>query len=297
MTREFEGQQTQVPFSLVFEQVPMLVALTRAMARSILPKGWVAPPSKSFVPVSAIIAAPSDKLVSCYVNWCGGGERYADVLPPHLFSHWGLPLATRVIEQTGCELASIVNYGVTMKVKGELPRGAPLHLTASIKSFKKSETLARITVDIVTGTAHQPDAVVATLHLLCMLSIRRGDSTRSDKVQPQWSTTGRWRTVSNDGLKFALLTGDFNPIHWLGMAGRRSPFGQTVLQGMGMFARSYECLADMSSIEQIDVRFLKPVPLPSAELDVQHTAKDNEGWRSVRLVSDGKCIHMAGRYR
>ena len=64
-----------------------------------------------------------------------------------------------------------------------------------------------------------------------------------------------------------------------------------------MFARSYECLADMSPIEHIDVRFLKPVPLPSAELDIQHTAKDNEGWRSVRLVSDGERIHMAGRYR
>jgi len=297
MTRQPDLQRSRVPLSLAFEQASMLATLGRITINSLLSTGLRHHNPESFTPAWAVVAAPSEKLVSCYCKWSGAGDRYKEVLPPHMFSQWALPLATRVVEQTRYKLASIVNYGVAMKVNGDLPRGVPLHLAVGIKSLKESEAWARVAVQVVSGTRQQPDAVVATLHILFILSEKKRERTRSAKVQPLWGMAGRWSAARDDGFQFALLTGDFNPIHWIGLAGRLSPCGRTVLQGMGMLARSYECLADAGPITEIDVRFLKPVPLPSAELRVQYTAQDQEGWRALRLAGEGEDVHMSGRYR
>lgn len=297
MTRQRGVNRTRVPLSLAFEQASMLATLFRITVKSLGPTGCRSQNPESFTPMRAIVPAPSEKLVTCYAEWSGAGDRYRSVLPPHMFSKWALPVATRVIEQTRYKLADIVNYGVTMKVNGELPRGVPLRLAVRIKSLKESKTSARLEVEAVSGTDLQPDTLVTTLHILFILSDKRRDRVRSVRLQPQWSTAGRWSAARDDGFRYALLTGDFNPIHWIGLAGRLSPFGRTVLQGMGLLARSYECLVDAGPIKEIDVRFLKSVPLPSAELLVQHTAEDSEGWRALRLAGEGGDVHMSGHYR
>jgi len=297
MTRQPDINRSRVPLSLAFEQASMLGTLVRITVKSLGPIGCHSKNPESFTPMRAVVPAPSEKLVSCYTEWSGAGDRYQGVLPPHMFSKWALPIATQVIEQTRYKLADIVNYGVTMKVNAELPRGALLHVAVSIKSLKESKTSARVEVEVISGTELQPDAVVATLHILFILSDNRRERARSVKLQPQWSTAGQWTAASDDGFRYALLTGDFNPIHWISLAGRLSPFGRTVLQGMGLLARSYECLASAGPIKEIDVRFLKPVPLPSAQLCVQYTAQDNDGWRALRLAGDGDDIHMSGHYR
>lgn len=297
MTRQRDVNRSSVPLSLAFEQASMLATLFRITVKSLGPTACRSENPERFTPMRVVVPAPSEKLVTCYAEWSGAGDRYRGVLPPHMFSKWALPVATRVIEQTRYKLADIVNYGVTMKVNGELPRGVPLRLAVRIKSLKESKASARLELEAVSGTDRQPDTVVATLHILFILSDKRRDRVRSVRLQPQWSTVGRWSAASDDGFRYALLTGDFNPIHWIGLAGRLSPFGRTVLQGMGQLARSYECLVDAGPINEIDVRFLKPVPLPSAELFVQHTAQDSEGWRALRLASEGNDVHMSGRYR
>lgn len=297
MIPQSDAQELGVPLSLIFEQAPMLATLARIAVKSVLPTGVVRQNPKSFAPVRAVVSAPSERLVSCYADWSGAGNRYAAVLPPHMLSQWALPVATRLIEQTRYKLASIVNYGVSMKINGDLPRGVPLDLTACIKTLKESDAWARVSVELVSGSRCRPGAVVATLHILFILSGRKREAAHSVKVQPLWGMAGRWSAARDDGFRFALLTGDFNPIHWIGLAGRRSPFGRIVLQGMGMFARSYECLASAGPITEIDVRFLKPVPLPSAELRVQYAAQDSGGWRALRLAGADEEVHMSGRYR
>lgn len=289
--------RASVPLSLALEQAPALATLGRIAIRSVLPAGLSRHNPGSFTPVSVVVPAPADRLVSCYAEWSGAGDRYIEVLPPHLFSHWALPAAARVLEQTRYNLASIVNLGMAMRINAPLPRGTPLHLTAQITSLKESRLWARVSVQVASGTAQRPDAVIATLQFLFILADGEREGTRSTMQQPQWSTAGCWSAARDDGFRFALLTGDFNPIHWSGLAGRLSPFRRTVLQGMGMLACSFECLADAGPIAEINVRFLKPVVLPSAELRVQHSAPDGAGWRALRLAGDAECTHMAGRYR
>ncbi len=289
--------EVKVPLTLALQQAPMLRLLGRIALSTVLPARGPARNPDAFAPAYVEIPAPSSKLVSCYTAWCGAGDRYRNALPPHMFSQWALPVAAEIIGQSRYRIAGIINQGVTMRVNGELPRGIPLLVSAKLASLEEKDGRARLSVELSNGTVQQPDAVIGTLHTTFILSKQKKEGTKKEGAQPRWSTVGTWRAAPDDGLNFALLTGDFNPIHWIGIAGKLSPFGRKVLHGFGMFVRSYEVLADKGPVKEIDVRFLKPVPLPSGTLHVQQSAKDAEGWRPVRLAGEEDVVHMAGRYR
>ena len=69
------------------------------------------------------------------------------------------------------------------------------------------------------------------------------------------------------GLAFALLTGDFNPVHWVGAYARAAGFATPILHGFAMMARVHEGLARAlfagasDRIRVIDVRFKRPLVL------------------------------------
>ncbi len=275
----------------------MLRAMGRMAVQGVMPGRRPARNPATFAPATMTIAAPSAKLVRSYRAWSGAGERYGDALPPHLFSQWALPASVRVLEQTRYRLASIINQGVTMRVNGELPAGQPLIVSARLASLEELNNRARVAVEITSGPATQPDAVVGTMHVSFILGRQEKKAGRDAEAPLDWRTLGQWQTSDDDGLRFALLTGDFNPIHWIGLAGRLSPFKQKVLHGFGMFVRSFEVLAEGGAISEIDVRFLKPVPLPSLPLRVQDAPAADSGGKSLRLVGAGGELHMAGYYR
>jgi hypothetical protein len=78
----------------------------------------------------------------------------------------------------------------------------------------------------------------------------------------------RWDIPDDAGLDFAKLTGDFNPLHWVGPYAKMAGFPNVILHGFSTMARAYEGLkreavdAD-ESIEVLDVKFTKPLVLPA----------------------------------
>lgn len=290
---------TNVSLSLVRYQASALKGLGRVALQALLPaigKG-AGIPAMQLPAISRVVPAPAAALVDSYVAWCGAAGRYDSTLPPHMMSQWGIPLVTELLLQTSYPLAQVINQGVTLSVRGDLPRGEPLHLRAVMHAVEEDEGRARVSVAITTGTAQTPDLVEAILH---MIFIKPGHQKRKgsqeSREEPAWETVGHWRAGAQDGFQFAVLTGDFNPIHWIGLAGRLSAFKQKVLHGFGMFVRSYEQLG-VSTLRAIDVRFLRPVPLPSQRLTVQVAAPDADGWRALRLTGEAGKLHLAGRWR
>jgi acyl dehydratase len=127
---------------------------------------------------------------------------------------------------------------------------------------------------------------------------RAAKTVQARPQEPHWNTIGTWQADARDGLRFALLTGDFNPIHWCGPLARRSLLRGLVLHGFGSFVRSYELLKQQGiAFSEIDVRFVKPVPLPCSMLAVQIAAADHEGRRLIRLAGTGDAVHLAGNLR
>jgi hypothetical protein len=254
-------------------------------------------------PISRAIPAPPEQLVEHYIAWCGAGGRYDGELPPHMLSQWSLPLVSELLLQMPYRLTSVINQGVTMKVHGPLPRGEALTVGASVEWAEQAAGRVKVVVAIVTGTAREANLVEARLHLSFLLPGRHGAKPAPARPpEPQWTTAGQWSADARDGLRFALLSGDFNPIHWCAPLARLSVFRGMVLHGFGSFVRSYEILRrhDSGGFDEIDVRFVRPVPLPCPALLVQTAPADTDdadGWRALRLAGADGVVHLAGRRR
>ena len=288
-----EGVQ-RVPLSLVRHQGPMLAAIGRIAWDAAVPLGRPATNPQGFQDEQVIIAAPPEKLVDHYAAWSGAHSGYALTLPPHMMSQWSIPLATKILRQTRYNLATIINQGVTLRINGDLPRSVPLQLRASITSVAEIEGKARVSVSLTTGTANEPTLIEAVLH--STFPLQAGPRARKPRpAEDDWYAIGQWQASKSDGFKFATLTGDFNPIHWVGLAGRLSPFKTTVLQGFGMLARTFEVLNSVKQVNIFDVRFLKPVTLPSAPVTVQVQHADT-GQSRIRVVGTDARLHLAGTY-
>jgi hypothetical protein len=300
---------TGVPYGLLRHQGPMLKTsariLLQAAGRSILPPRANAastqPPAG--MTIQRTIAAPPARLVEQYIRWCGATGRYEGQLPPHMVSQWSLPLVGALLMQLPYRLTRAINQGVSMTVHGPLPRDAALTLSASIESMEPAAGRVRVVVAIFTGVPGLTRLVETRLHMSFLLPGKRPPKTAAPRPpDPAWHTAGQWRADASDGLRFALLTGDFNPIHWCGPLARRSVFGGKVLQGFGSLARSIEALGN-DGFRELDVRFLRPVPLPCPPLSVQLASEaDADGWRALRLAGDGDgedctIVHLAGRLR
>jgi len=248
-------------------------------------------------PITAVIPAPEDALIDHYIRWSGSDPaKYRGTVPPHLVSQWGLPFATQLLLQTTFPIARVINQGVTFRIHGDLPRHEPLQVQTHLHSVQEHKGIARVTVRIVTGTVSTPDLVETDLHMAFILPGFEKSPKAQKAVDPiHWQPVGTWSASSHDGFQFALLTGDFNPIHWIGIAGKLSNFGQKVLHGFGMLARTYERLP--TPIQELDIRFVKPVKLPSPTLTVETGIDPATSEQRVRLRGPEQQIHLVGHVK
>ncbi|MYM27614.1 hypothetical protein GTP58_04715 [Duganella sp. CY15W] len=290
-----------VPYGLLRYQLPMLLTGARVVGHTLSHALRRARHGAS-TPVERLIAPPSHELVEQYLAWAGASGCYAGQLPPHMVSQWSLPLVGELLLRMPYRLVTVINQGVTLRVHGPLPRGTPLLVRAEVDRIEETPGRIKVVVAVTTGTEQQPALVEAQLHMSFLLPGPRAPRAQQERgPEPQWITAGLWHADDRDGLRFALLTGDFNPIHWCGPLARRSVFRGMVLHGFGSLVRSYEVLMRQGvRFDEIDIRFVKPVPLPCAALSVQvapEGSADADGWRALRLAGNGDAVHLAGRLR
>lgn len=301
--------KTDIPYGLLRHQEQMLRMggriLMHTALRALRPASSAAAPSPAGIaPLTRTIDAPPEELVEHYIHWAsawaGTTRRYDGELPPHMVSQWSLPLVGELLLRLPFRLAGVINQGASLRVHGPLPRDMPLLVGAAIEQIEYTAGRIKVVVAIRTGTARQAKLLEAKLHMSFLPPGPRAPRAAQERPpEPQWRTAGLWHADADDGLRFALLTGDFNPIHWCVPLARRSVFGGTVLQGFGSLVRSYEAL-EAGSFTEIDVRFLRPVPLPCSALSVQVApleSADAGGWRALRLAGAGDTVHLAGRLR
>lgn len=285
-----------LPLSFIFQHKDMLSAMGKIGLKNfklIHPQKY---PSWEEIPaINKIISAPSNTLVEAYIQWCGASNaRYENTLPPHMFSQWGLAMATELALLTSYNLLNVINQGVSMHIYGDLPRNQELLLSANIDSIKEQDGIARLTVKITTGTIQEPQLVDAFVHMAFLLPNFKKIINNKKTSELGWEAQGEWRSTKHDGFKFALLTGDFNPIHWINLVGKMSTFKMKVLHGFGMFVRTYERLP--TSIETLNVRFLKPIALPSSILNVE-IRKGELDINEFRLRGRDNVVHLFGTFQ
>lgn len=260
-----------VPLRHALEQGAVVRAMLGSALAALGKRPSVAPstPTPALV---ATVAAPSRQLVADYVRWAGGRPAsYDGRLPPELYPQWGVPLLSQTLADVPYDLRRVLNGGTRLEINAPLPRDEPLELEASLEAVEERGGRAHLRQRLITGTASAPAALVATVSLIVPLGQRDG-SSKPSRPRPRVPLTARplarRRLAPTAGRDFALLTGDVNPIHWLGPAARAAGFPRPILQGYATLALAVETLVrvlfagDPGRLRMVDVRFVRPLPLP-----------------------------------
>jgi hypothetical protein len=208
------------------------------------------------------------------------------VVPAHLFPQWTFPLAARVLRGVPYPLTRILNAGCRLEANARVPVSAPLTVRARLMDVADDGRRALLHQRVVTATPDHAEAVVADLYAVAPTRPRgeageRPSSHGAGPTDGQGASEGRHAAVvppgarelarirfgRRAGLAFALLTGDFNPVHWVGAYARAAGFATPILHGFAMMARVHEGLARAlfagacDRIQVIDVRFKRPLVL------------------------------------
>jgi len=257
----------------VLHQGPVLAALART--------GWLALRGHGGGSAEApgpwleeVVPARSDELIDDYVRHVGGSRSaYRKTVPPHLFPQWTFPLQARCLEGLPYPMHRVLNAGARVETNGPLPRGQALHLKARLDDVDDDGRRAVLRFLTYTGTASEPELVKA--ELFAHVPLGGGDKKKKKssrapaRVPHEAREIAGWRLDAKDGLEFAQLTGDFNPVHWVPPYARAFGFRNVILHGFSTMARAWEDVVrvvfagDATRMKSFGVRFTKPLVLPA----------------------------------
>ncbi len=268
-----------VPTKHVLQQGPVLAALGQTALLALKQHLGHAAPRPVLTPgpeISAVVPPRPRDLVRDYVRKVGGDPgAYKGVLPPHLFPQWGFPLAARTLRGVHYPLARMLNGGCRLEINAPLPADVPLHVSARLEDIDDNGRRAVLRQRIVTGTADTPDALVAYLNAIVPLGGGKDAPKADRKPRPRARVPAGarelayWKLGAREGLDFALLTGDFNPVHWIPAYARASGFKSTILHGFATMARAIEGLnrtlwsGDVRPLRVFECKFTRPLVLPA----------------------------------
>ncbi|MCY7296958.1 MaoC/PaaZ C-terminal domain-containing protein [Alteromonas sp. a30] len=292
-----------LPLSLLQYQGPMLKTLGSIALSSVLPKKRMKRNPEHIDDVHVVLPTPPPDLVNLYRRWCtysvltenGNAPLESNQeLPPHLFSQFALSICAKQLKQTRYKLSNILNQGVGLTVHHPIPMGEALHVTCKMLEIKEENNRARLHQELHIGTQNNPHCYTASFHTLFILGKSKKDKRHSPSIEG-YRRVGKWIVAPNDGLNFALLTGDLNPIHWISFVAKMSPFKRKVLHGFGMFTRTIETLqaSEAEPIKSINVRFISPAFLNGQLVSVMLSEAKKEGERHLALIDqNGKALML-----
>ncbi len=244
-------------------------------------------------------------MVRDYIRWTGGSTAsYKGVVPHHLFPQWGFPLIARTLDGIPYDMKKVLNGGTRMEINAPIPLGEPITMAACLESIDDNGSRAVLRQKLVTSTPSAPSALVTYGYAIVPLGKRDKTKPKKDKprVPDNAREIGRRRLKTNAGWEFALLTGDFNPVHWVRPYAQAAGFKNTILHGYGTMSIAIEALnrvvfaGDASLLRTFDVKFVRPLVLP-ADVGVYITPNDRDGEGQI-FVGDhpGGPAYMIGAY-
>jgi acyl dehydratase len=244
-------------------------------------------------------SAPSRELLRAYAAWSNApAGRYDDELPPHFVAcQVALPVISALTARSPYPLLGVLNQGIHLGVHHPVPAAAPLTVRGHLLDASDDGFRARIHSTLTVSTPDLPLAMELDAYAAVVLKRRPGGAsgTREDVA---FETIGRWRPGADEGRKFFYLTGDFNPIHTWPAFARRTRFRGCIMHGFGGFAQAFEAIRNAGhDIADIEVKFVRPLPLPGPEVLIEvAAAADASGRRALRLVDANGNVYHAGTF-
>ncbi len=297
-----------VPFKHIFQQGANLRTLGKVGLAAL---GGASSDSLPELPGPVIeveLEPRPEQLLHDFIRWSGGDPRsYAGTVPPSFMPQWGFPLLGPTLDGLPYPLSKVLNQGCRLTVNAPIPVGVPMRVSAQLAGIEVQPHKARIHQRLVTGTADEPEALIADIYAHVPLDGPRpegGKGRGKPSVPADSLELHRLRFRKGSGWEFGLLTGDFNPIHWLGPYAKVAGFKGVIMQGFASLACSLESVVqhrwsgDPFRLHQIDVRFTKPVPQTSTPGVFLGHEPDETGAIPLALGEDpGGRAYMLGSVR
>ncbi|WP_111655762.1 MaoC family dehydratase [Isoalcanivorax indicus] len=281
----------------ILENLPVAWAMASGGLRSVLPL-----PKKSTLdttPLDLTMKAPSAALLAAYDGWSGmDAARFGDTLAPHFAAaRMAMGTISRLTARAPYPLLSVLNQGVSLRINTPLSRTGVFQLHGDLLDASDDGYRARIHSRISIGPKDDPQAMIIDAYAAVMIRSRPDKGGKETApAERDFTTIGQWQAGAKEGVTFFKLTGDFNPIHTLPAMAKRTRFKGCIMHGYGCFAQVFETIRNQGyDIAEIDVRFIRPLPLPSPVLSIQMTqTKDDQGRYGIRLVDDAGHVYQAG---
>ncbi len=264
----------------VWEQRRSVKALGAYVARSLvttLASGQAGTASLgrgSSVRVRAQVNGPSRQLVRHFVAEVKGDAGvYRDRVPAHMFPQWCLPSLLAATRSLSYPAWAVINAGASYRSHRPLPYGR-YEIEAEVLRVEPFGRRTQVTIEVTTACEGEL-CISAELHVLVA-----GAASREAKPRPKPSQS-RPRLIplearelwygpldARAGFRFAVLSGDFNPIHWSALAAKGAGFQRVLLHGFGSLSRAVEALAweqRLTNAEPswVNARFVRPLLLPA----------------------------------
>jgi hypothetical protein len=276
-----------LPLTQIRHQVPVIAAFGDALVAGL----WrqVSGGSRDLPPapgaeIRQVVSPPAEDLIRDFVTSLGGDPTtWRGVVPPHLFPHWSFPLVAQTFRALPYPLWRVLNVGCRMELDAPIPAGESLEVSARLETIDAEERRVVCRTRVTTGTRSAPRALVADLFSYIPLAAGGSGGKSLERAPAEARELARWRLDSTAGLEFALLTGDFNPIHWVWPYARLAGFRGVILHGFGTFGRTVESLVraqfagDAARLRSVELRYRRPLVLPA----------------DVGLYADGERIFVA----
>jgi len=243
--------------------------------------------------------APSLELQRAYAAWSNAPVgRYDDELPPHFVAcQVALPVISALTARSPYPLLGVLNQGIRLAIHHPIPATAPLTVRGHLVDASDDGYRARIHSTLAVSTPGIPLAMALDAYAAVVLKRRPGGAS-GPREDIAFETIGRWQPGADEGRKFFYLTGDFNPIHTWQAFARRTRFRGCIMHGFGGFAQAFEAIRNAGhDVADIDVKFVRPLPLPGPEVLIQIAATpDPSGRRALRLVDANGNVYHAGSF-
>ena len=244
-----------------------------------------------------------DRLINDYVRHVGG-TGYKRTVPPHLAPQWFFPLTSRLLQGLPYPPREMLNGGCRFEIAGDLPRGEAFSIEAERVAVEESDARVLIKQRAVTHTKAQREVLVAHFTIVFPKKKQKRKRAKRKTVPDDTRQIEQLSVPERAGREFALLTGDFNPIHTVPPIARAMGFPNVINHGFSTLARTYEAVRRQvyrgrpRPFSMFEARFTKPLVLPARTgIFLAPSPTDDDDRRVFVGHSIGAPMVLDGRFR
>lgn len=191
------------------------------------------------------------------------------------FGDGGIPLTYHYLAVQRAHLATMLGGGFPFRIAGmvhvsntleefiPLRMDEPYSLHTDIAIEPPTDKGARYCACVTEARQHGETVFRCSSRYLAVRGAPRRRAAKPACMEPGYIQVGAWQVASDDGRRYAALSGDWNPIHLWRWLARLMGLQKPIIHGMHSLAKACSILQQREGkqIRFLNCRFQSPVPL------------------------------------